>query len=334
MNKPFIVAEMSANHNGSLDRAMAIIDAAKFAGADAIKLQTFTPEQMVGDSTYCLSGGPWAGRNLLSLYQEAHTPREWHAPLFERAKQLGIECFSTPFHKDDVDFLETFGCSRYKIASFEIVDLDLIEACARTGKPLVISTGMASFDEVCIAKNKAWESGARDITLLKCVSSYPTKAKDMNLETMRNLKNINYHVNEVGLSDHSQGIGVAVAAATLGASYIEKHFTLSRKNGGLDAAFSMEPQEFAQMVYECRRAVAAIGYVRYGCMDSEESSKELRRSLFFACALPKGAKIERHHLKCARPALGMAPSALQSLIGHELAMDVHEGVAVKEEYFL
>jgi N-acetylneuraminate synthase len=271
---PFIVAELGASHNGSFDRAMALVEAAAKAGASSIKLQTYTPEQMC-DPEIMIESGPWAGRNLLGLYKECHTPRSWHAPLFARAKELGMEAFSSVFHKDDVDFLETLGCPRYKISSFEILDIPLIRHAAATKKPLIISTGMATWEEISEA---VIAGGFFDLTLLKCTSAYPSSVEDANLLAGRAM--VNACVNppmKWGLSDHTLGLTVPVAATALGASMIEKHLTLSRSDGGPDAAFSSEPYEFSAMVKACREAAAAIGEVHYGPTPSEMSSLPLRR---------------------------------------------------------
>jgi len=269
-----IVAELSANHLGSLDRALSIVQAAARAGADAVKLQTFTPEQMAAPGAR-IPSGPWFGREAIELYREAHTPREWHASLFALAHDLGIEAFSSVFHPDDVDFLETLGCPRYKIASFELTDHALIRYAARTVKPIIISTGMATEDEIARA---AWAADdSPHLTLLKCTSAYPAPASEANLLTMQRLT-VFPRCRAYGLSDHTMGIGVAVAAAALGATMIEKHLTLARSDGGLDAAFSMEPAEFAQMVTECRRAVEAVGEVRYGPSAAEAEHLSLRRA--------------------------------------------------------
>lgn len=268
-----IVAEISANHLGSLDRALRIVGVAAAAGADAVKLQTYTPEQMA-DPGLIIPRGPWAGRNAVALYREGHTPREWHKPLFERAHSLGLMAFSSVFHPDDVDFLETLGCPMYKISSFELTDLNLIHYAGRTGKPIVISTGMATVEEIYAAVMANY--GAVDLTLLKCTSAYPASPADANLLTMRAMRQ--HFCVKVGLSDHTMGMGVAIAAAALGASMIEKHLTLSRADGGPDAAFSMEPSEFAQMVVECRRAAQAVGEVRYGPSAAEAEHLGLRRA--------------------------------------------------------
>lgn len=273
--RPFIVAELSANHLGSLERALRIIDEAKRAGADAVKFQTFTVAGMVEDPKAVLTSGPWAGRSLGDLYAEAMTPRSWHQVLFAYARAIGIEPFSTPFTPDDVDFLEEFDCPRYKIASFELTDHALIRYAARTGKPLIMSTGMADRFEIAAAVGIATGAGCGDVTLLKCTSAYPAPPEEANLRTMVDMAG--RYIVKTGLSDHTPGIGVAVAAAALGASVIEKHLTLSRADGGPDAAFSMEPDEFAQMVTECRRAAAAMGEIHYGPTDAEKPQLGLRR---------------------------------------------------------
>ena len=274
MRKPFLVAEISANHLGSLDRALALVNEAWLVGADAVKFQTFTPEQMV-DEDKVIESGPWAGRRAIDLYREAHTPREWHKPLFECARECGIVAFSSVFHPDDVDFLETLGCPIYKIASFELTDLRLIAYTASKRRPLIMSTGMATDREIRRALSEAISYGAKNITVLKCTSAYPADASDANLATLDDMW-VTWKW-AVGLSDHTPGIGVAVAATALGATVIEKHLTLSHKDGGPDAAFSMEPDEFRQLVTECRRAAAAIGEVRYGPTPSEAASLALRR---------------------------------------------------------
>jgi sialic acid synthase SpsE len=268
-----LVAELSANHLGSLDRAKDIVRAAADAGADAVKLQTFTPEQMVA-SDLVIEAGPWSGSLAIELYRQAHTPREWHEPLFDLARRLGIEIFSSAFHPDDVDFLEQLGCPRYKIASFELTDLDLIKHVALTRKPIIMSTGMATFAEIQVAVLAA--TASPDITLLKCTSAYPADASDANLATGPSMAGC-WRRTRWGLSDHSMGIGVAVAAAALGASMIEKHLTLRRADGGPDASFSMQPEEFEQLVTECRRAAAAVGQVRYGPTPTEQAHVALRR---------------------------------------------------------
>lgn len=282
MNKPMIVAEISANHLGSLKRAIALIDCAAASGADAVKFQTFTPEQMV-DADVKILRGPWAGRNALELYRECHTPRAWHAELFARAQELGIAAFSSVFHPEDVAFLEGLECPMYKISSFEITDLNLIAFAARTLKPLIISTGMATQGEIF----EATQTAARvvraerplgpppDITLLKCTSAYPARVEDANLASMEEMAA--WGMIKVGVSDHTLGYTVPVVATALGASVIEKHLTISRADGGPDAAFSAEPAEFASMVALCRQAAKALGEVRFGPTESELAHILLRR---------------------------------------------------------
>ena len=276
--KPFIVAEISANHLGDLERALKLIDAAKAAGADAVKFQTFTVKSMVSDPDYVIPSGPWMGTAVGALYSQAQTPRRWHETLFAYARALEIEPFSTPFSPDDVDFLEELRCPRYKIASFELTDHALIHHAAFTGKPLIISTGMATLEEIADAVHAA--RGCQDLTLLKCTSAYPAKACDANLAAGQALAGYTFgriaHVTKWGLSDHSMGMGVAIAAAVMGATVIEKHLTLRRADGGPDAGFSMEPDEFAQMVTACRDAAAAIGEVRYGPTESEQPQLQFR----------------------------------------------------------
>lgn len=274
MTRPVIVAEIGGSHNGSLDRARQLVIAAAQAGASAVKFQCFTPEQMCAPDKV-LEDGPWKGRNLLDLYRQTHTPREWFPLLFKVARNLGITPFASVFHTDDVDFLQTLDCQMFKISSFELTDLELIRYTARTGRLLIISTGMASETEI----DAAWQAvvfmaGNKNVTLLQCTSAYPADASDANLATLVDMA-ISY--GKVGFSDHTPGIGVSVAAVALGATMIEKHLTLRRSDGGPDASFSMEPEEFAQLVVECNRAAAAIGTVRYGPAPSEAPSVTLRR---------------------------------------------------------
>lgn len=276
MNKPYIVAELSANHLGSLNRACDLITAAAEAGADAIKLQCFTPEQMA-DPGVMIESGPWKGRELLDLYRETHTPREWFGPLFAGAQHLGMQAFASVFHPDDVDFLETLNCPIYKISSFEVTDIALIRHTSRTGKRIIISTGMAARDEIFKAVVAAgWGRSPPSLpTLLKCTSAYPARPEDANLAAMVSLRDVCGC--KFGLSDHSLSPAVPVAAAVLGASVIEKHLTLSRVDGGPDAAFSLEPAEFKRMVEDVQDAVAAIGTATWGPTEAEASSLALRR---------------------------------------------------------
>ena len=274
MKTPFIIAEISGNHLGSINRALDLIDAAAHAGADAVKLQIFTPEQMA-DADSVIADGPWAGKSMVELYREIHTPREWVPILFERARKNGITAFASVFHPEDVDFMETHNCPIYKISSFEMTDTSLIEYAAATGKPIIISTGMGSQQEIIAAVWAAYRGGCSDITLLRCTSAYPAPIEDANLATMQDMAG--WSGADVGLSDHTEGHGCAVAATVLGAAVIEKHLTLSRACGGQDAAFSAEPHEFEEMVKACLQAAVAIGHVRYGPSPSEAAHVALRR---------------------------------------------------------
>jgi N-acetylneuraminate synthase len=319
---------MSGNHNQSLDRAFEIVDAAAAAGADAIKLQTYTADTMTLDVT-----GPgfliddanslWAGRQLHALYREAHTPWEWHAPIVARAKARGLHCFSTPFDDTAVDFLESLGMPAYKIASFENIDLPLIRRVAATGKPMIISTGMATVSEIGDAVRAAREGGCKELILLKCTSTYPATPENTNVRTIENMRET--FGCEIGLSDHTMGCGVAVAAVAYGASIIEKHFTLRRADGGVDSAFSLEPAEFALLRSETERAWQAIGQVSYGPVEAEKKSLIFRRSIYVTQDLRAGDVLTRDNLRCIRPALGLPPKYYDSLLGRRLGRDVKKG---------
>lgn len=326
--QPFIVAELGANHNGRLERALAIVDAAAEAGADAIKLQTWHPDYMVVDKGYTIKGGAWAGKNLAELYLEAWMPWVWHELIFDRAQARGLLPFSTPFDIPSLDFLEGIGCEIYKIASFEIVDLRLIAAVARTGKPMIVSTGMASYQEIHRAVHTATENGCDNITLLKCTSAYPADVADANLETMLALR-LSFDECSVGLSDHTMGSAVAVVATSMGAEVIEKHLTLSRADGGLDASFSMEPAEFAQMVKDCRTAASTIGEIRFGPGAGE--CADLRRSLWLVEGIAAGERLGLRHVRSARPALGMECYQLSHVIGRRAAGTYAGGQPLKVE---
>lgn len=300
----FIVAELSANHLGSLERALAIVDAAADAGADAIKLQTWAPGTMCVDPSIVLKRGPWVGRRMVDLYAEAHTPWEWHQPIFHAARRRGMIPFSAAFDRESVDFLERLGVDRHKVASFELTDLPLIRYMASKGKPMILSTGMATGAEVSAAIDACDVIGGRcpSITLLRCTSAYPASPVSANLRGAAREFGAAF-----GLSDHSQGIGVAVAAVALGATYIEKHLTLARADGGPDAGFSMEPAEFAQMVTECRRAAAAMGGANYGPHPGEDPS--LRRGLWVVRDIAKGEPLRfGDNVNTARPCRGLPPS--------------------------
>ena len=329
--RPFIVAELAASHNGSLQRALQLVDAAADTGADAVKLQTWTPDSMVGDKDYVVQDGPWAGQRLLDLYRAAHTPWIWHQPIFNHARARGLLPFSTPFDLDALAFLEREGqCELYKISSFEIVDTHLIKAVARTGKPMIISTGMATFDEIQRAWYTAFVHGCRDITLLKCTSAYPAPASSINLAAMQRMAAaFSGNSTSVGLSDHTMGSAVAVAATAMGATVIEKHLTLARADGGPDAGFSMEPAEFAQMVKDCRTAAAAIGESVFGPGPGEHTA--LRRSLWLVRDIKAGERITNDHVRSARPALGMPCHKLTDAVGRRAKEDYRGGQPMKME---
>jgi N-acetylneuraminate synthase len=332
---PYIIAEMSANHNGSLERAIQIIKAAKDSGADAIKLQTFTAESITLDidhPRFRLSGkSPWAGERLFDLYAKAAMPWGWHKQLLDYGKEIGITIFSSPFDAAAVELLESLEVPAYKIASFELVDLDLVRLCASTGKPLIMSTGMASLVEISEAVQAARDAGCKDLVLLKCTSAYPALPETINLRTLPHLAKAFDVI--VGLSDHTMGIGVSVAATALGAAVIEKHFTLSRTDGGLDSSFSLEPSELILLVEETRKAHAALGCVTYAQGDSETSFKSLRRSLFFVRDLPKGSRIGRDDVRSLRPGDGISPKFLQNILGHTLKKEVVRGTPVSWDIF-
>jgi len=316
MSKPFIVAELSCNHLGSFQRAGRIVREAAHAGADGIKFQVWQQDTMCIDPIYTLDHGPWAGRTLVDLYREAYTPWEWLPQLFDYARDLGLTPFASPFDRASVDFLETLRCPIYKIASFELVDLGLIEYAASKGKSVFMATGMASDKDI---ERAVWAArAAPDITLLKCTSAYPADPETANLPAM--LANAKRYDVMPGLSDHSPGIGVAVAAAALGAKVIEKHLTLSRGDGGPDAGFSMEPDEFALMVTECRRAAAAVQPIRSGPVMGE--SPALRRSLWFKRDVAAGQVITPDDVCTARPALGLSPHQLGEVLGKRVSVSV------------
>ena len=317
---PFVIAEMSGNHNQSLERALAIVEAAAQAGAHAIKLQTYTADTM----TLNVRGGSfeindpdslWAGQNLHDLYKKAYTPWDWHGPIMERARELGLICFSSPFDETAVDFLEDLGAPAYKIASFENNHLPLIEKAARTGKPLIISTGMATLGELDDAVRTAREAGCTQLVLLKCTSNYPSSPENTNLRTIPHLREL--FNTEVGLSDHTMGIGAAVAAIALGASVVEKHFTLARADGGVDSAFSLEPAELASLVCETERAWQALGQVRYGPTEAEQKSLVFRRSIYVAEDIAEGELFTTKNIRIVRPGNGAPPSFYKQILGLE-----------------
>lgn len=334
--KPFIIAELSGNHLQELDRAMRLVECAKKAGADAVKLQTYTEDTITMPSKRAEfqienPNGPWHKESLYTLYKKASTPWQWHEKLFKQIASLGIIGFSTPFDLSSVAFLESLNVPCYKIASPEIVDLPLIEACAKTKKPLILSTGMASVAEIQEAIDTAQKNGAGDILLLKCTSAYPTPPEALNLLTIPHMQEL-FHL-PVGLSDHSLGIGGSVAAVALGAVAIEKHLTLSRTDGGPDASFSLEPDEFALLVSECKKAHQARGAIFYGSLPCEEVSYKVRKSLYFAEPLKKGEVLQSHHIRSIRPAMGLPPKYANVVVGMVLEKDVERGEPVSWRAF-
>ena len=334
---PLVIAEMSGNHNQSLDRALAIVDAAAEAGAHALKLQTYTAETITlnvrgGDFEIREQGSLWDGQNLHDLYTKAHTPWDWHEPIMERARQHGMLCFSSPFDESAVDFLEELGAPAYKIASFENNHLPLIRKAAATGKPLIISTGMASLGELEQAVAAAREAGCRDLVLLKCTSTYPATPANTNIRTIPHLREL--FGCQVGLSDHTMGVGVAVASVALGATVIEKHFTLSRAEGGVDSAFSLEPQELAALVQESERAWQALGQVRYGPTEAERKSLQFRRSIYVSADIAAGETFTADNIRIVRPGFGLPPSQLETVLGRRLRSSVVAGTPVTWDLFL
>ena len=323
---PYVVAELSGNHNGDIGRALALIDAAKAAGADAVKLQTYTADTITIDHDgpdFRIKGGLWDGRRLYELYQEAHTPWDWHPRLFEHARAIGIEIFSSPFDPTAVELLAGLGAPAYKIASFELVDLPLIELCARTGKPLIMSTGLASPQEIAEAVEAARGSGDGGVILLHCTSAYPAPASDMNLRTLQHLAE--QHGVVVGLSDHTLGLASSVAAVALGACFIEKHFTLSRAEGGVDSGFSLEPEELARLTAETREAWLALGEVRYDDVPSEAASRDHRRSLYVVADVAAGEALTPSNVRSIRPGKGMAPKHLPEVLTRRASRDLRRG---------
>ena len=328
---PFIIAEVSGNHNQSLERALKIVEAAAKTGAHALKIQTYTPDTMTLDldeREFHISdpNSLWAGTSLYKLYGEAYTPWEWHKPIFERARELGIIVFSTPFDDTAVDFLESLDVPCYKIASFENTDLPLIRRVAATGKPLIISTGMATAAELDETVSAAREAGCKDLILLKCTSTYPATAENTNILTIPHLRE--WFGCEVGLSDHTMGVGVSVASVALGATVIEKHFTLSRADGGVDSTFSMEPAEMAQLVVETERAWQALGRVSYGPTEAEKKSIQFRRSLYVVQDLKAGDVLTRDNVRAIRPGLGLPTKYLEQVLGKAVKRDVKRGTAL------
>jgi pseudaminic acid synthase len=330
-NAPFVIAEMSGNHNQSLERALEIVEAIAKTGAHAVKIQTYTPDTMtidIDEREFHISdpNSLWEGTSLYKLYGEAYTPWEWHKPIFDRARELGIIPFSTPFDDTSVDFLESLDVPLYKIASFENTDLPLIRRVAATGKPLIISTGMATAAELDETVRAAREAGCKDLILLQCTSTYPATAENTNILTIPHMREL--FDCEVGLSDHTMGIGVSVASVALGATVIEKHFTLSRADGGVDSTFSMEPDEMTQLVIETKRAWQALGNISYGPTEKEIKSLVYRRSLYITKDLKAGEQLTHENLRAIRPGLGLPPKYLCLLLGKPVNKNIKKGTAM------
>lgn len=329
---PFIVAELSGNHKNSLDRAIQLVEAAAEAGVDAVKLQTYTADTMtlnLKSKDFVISDPKslWDGRSLYELYQEANTPWEWHEPIFKRCRELGVLAFSTPFDETAVDFLEQLKVPFYKIASFENQDIPLIQKIARTKKPLIVSCGMSRKEEIQESVLAARAAGVQDLILLKCTSTYPASPQDTHLLTIPDMRESFKCL--VGLSDHTMGVGASVAAVALGAVFIEKHFCLSRAEGGVDSAFSLEPAELKSLVVESRRAWEALGHISYGPTKSEKASLQFRRSLYFVRDLEKGQKIGKEDVRNIRPGFGLAPKAISEVIGRRVNKDIQRGMPVQ-----
>lgn len=332
--RPFVIAEMSGNHNHSLDRALAIVDAAADAGVQALKLQTYTADTMtidIDDGEFFIDDPKslWKGNSLYKLYQEAYTPWEWHKPIFDRCRERGILGFSTPFDETAVDFLESLDVPCYKIASFEMTDLPLIRKVAATGKPMIISTGMATVAEIDETVRTARQGGCQDIILLRCTSTYPATPENTNLMTIPHMGDL--FACQVGLSDHTMGIGVSVASVALGATVIEKHFTLSRADGGVDSAFSLEPAEMKALVTECGQAYEALGRISYGPTQAEQASLRHRRSLYVVEDVRAGELFTENNVRAIRPGLGLPPKYLDIVIGRRAEKDVRQGTPVSWE---
>ena len=327
---PFVIAEMSGNHNQSLGRALKIVEAAAKSGAHALKLQTYTADTMTlnissGEFVIDDKNSPWEGQNLYNLYKQAYTPWEWHQPIMQRANELGMICFSSPFDESAVDFLEELNVPAYKIASFENNHLPLIRKVASTGKPVIISTGMATISEINEAVVAARESGCKNLILLKCTSTYPATPEDSNILTIPHMREL--FGCEVGLSDHTMGVGASIAAVAHGATVIEKHFTLDRSDGGVDSVFSLEPHELELLVIETERAWRSLGFVSYGGIGSEEKSKIFRRSIYVANDIKAGDTFTEKNLRIVRPGMGLKPKYYEHFLGKKAVRDIKKGTA-------
>ena len=331
---PLVIAEMSGNHNQSLERALEIVDAAAQSGAHALKIQTYTAETMtidIREREFFISDEKslWKGESLFDLYKKAYTPWEWHEAIFDRAKKHKMLAFSTPFDRTAVDFLEDLNVPCYKIASFENTDLPLIRYVAATGKPMIISTGMATFAELDETVDAARSAGCKDLVLLKCTSTYPSTPDDSNILTIPEMRS--RYGCEIGISDHTMGIGVSVAAVALGATVVEKHFTLQRADGGVDSAFSMEPQEMAQLVLETERAWQALGKVQHGPTEKEKASLVFRRSLYVVADVKAGEKLTPANVRAIRPGNGIAPKFYDEVIGKTAKRDITRGTPLSHD---
>ena len=330
-SQPFIIAEMSGNHNQSLERALSIVEAAAKAGVHALKIQTYTADTMtldLDDGEFVISDlkSLWYGKSLYKLYQEAYTPWEWHKPIFDRCRELGIIGFSTPFDETAVDFLESLDVPCYKIASFENTDIPLVRKVAATGKPLIISSGMASIAELDETVRAARSAGCNDLVLLKCTSTYPASPENTHIKTIPHMKDL--FACEVGLSDHTMGIGVAVASVAVGATVIEKHFTLNRSDGGVDSAFSLEPDEMRNLVIESRRAWQALGQVTYGPLEEEKSSLAYRRSLYIVKDIQANEILTPDNVRAIRPGYGLPPKHQNIVLGRQAKIFLRKGTAL------
>lgn len=333
-HKPFIIAEMSGNHNQSLDRAIAIVDAAADAGADAIKLQTYTADTMTLKGAYTIEdeGSLWKGKELYELYQQAYTPWEWHAPIFEHARNRGLIPFSSPFDASAVDFLEDLGVGVYKVASFENTDHPLLRKIASTGKPVIMSTGVTHISDIDEGVRLLREAGCEDLVLLKCTSTYPATPETSHIRTIPHMREL--FGCQVGLSDHTMGIGVPLAAIALGATVIEKHFTLRRADGGVDSAFSLEPEELASLVVESERAHQALGHVQYGIQQAEAKSKTFKRSIYAVKDIQPGEVFSEENLRVIRPGIGLEPKYFDLLLGKAAHKAIPKGTPLSLEHLM
>ena len=332
-HKPFVIAEMSGNHNQSLQRALDLVDAAAAAGAHALKLQTYTADTITMEGAYTIQdkNSLWDGKELYDLYKQAYTPWEWHKPIFDRAKEKGMEAFSSPFDETAVDFLESLNVPAYKIASFENTHHPLLKKVAATGKPVIVSTGVSTMQDIEESVAVLKKAGCKDIILLKCTSTYPATPEYTNLLTIPDM--MNKYQCMIGLSDHTMGTGVSVAAVALGARVLEKHFTLRRADGGVDSAFSLEPEELKALVTESERAFLALGKIQYGIQTAEEKSKFFKRSIYVSKDVKKGEVFSADNLKIIRPAIGIEPKYWDEVIGKTALVDIKKGQPLSFDLF-